>query len=234
MEPLVGEEMGTVLVTIVVSESASKGRRKNAKCFDQSAVDMHSAAAWKQAELGEACFSLENDQQRARRFVIAGGVDFPMTDDAPGVDGRGPMRNGNAKRNAASGVFARNKAAMHAFAMTLGKEGNQLTGTAIDPLINGLVTDGETRPVERKASCDQFRRPAQAQFGSNIITQERRLKPRPGRSGALAEIGTLLSTTGKIAMLVDRRTVAPKLARKRGRTAMKNACDLTDRFTGGA
>jgi hypothetical protein len=130
---------------------------KRKKSLDESAAELSGAAFGQEAQLGKPGFSLENDENSALGFVIASGIDFPVTGDAPGIDGGRSERNGDAQRDVATRVFAGNEAAMHAFAMRFGEQRNEEASVAVDPLVNGFMADGATGQIERNAACDQFR-----------------------------------------------------------------------------
>jgi len=98
-----------------------------------------------------------DDEQNAVGFVVACGVHLPVTGGTPGIDGIGTHGDGDSQRNVAPGVFAADKPATHAFAMALWKKRDEMTSVGIDPLINGLVADGEGGEIEPDAASDEFR-----------------------------------------------------------------------------
>lgn len=147
-EAFVGEEMIAVLSAIVVSKRAAEASGKGLKGLDQGAAELSRTAFGEKTQLGKACFSLVKNKNDARGFVVAGSIDLPMAGDPSGVDGLRALRNGNALGDVELGVFARNKAAMHPLAMAFREEGNEVAGAAVDPLIDGFVTDGKAWQVE--------------------------------------------------------------------------------------
>ena len=103
--------------------------------------------------------------------MVTGGINFPVAGDTPGINGTRPERDRNTLRDMASGMPARNKAAVHTFAVALWKKRNQESSVAVDPLIDGFVTDGAAGQIKRNTASDQFRRPAQTEFGFHVVAK---------------------------------------------------------------
>ena len=81
-EHVVNEKMIAVFGAIVEGERTPKRRGQAAQSGDETAAKFGRAAASQNAELGKARFPLVNDEQNTTGFVIADGVDFPMSRDA--------------------------------------------------------------------------------------------------------------------------------------------------------
>ena len=103
--------------------------------------------------------------------MVAGGVNLPVASGAPGSDRAWALGDGDAQRDVTFGVFAADKTPAHAFAMALGKKGNEVSSVGVDPLIDGLVADGESGSVAADAAGDEFGRPAQTELGFDIGAQ---------------------------------------------------------------
>lgn len=131
-------------------------------------------------------------------------------------------------------MLAAHVAAAGAFAVVLGKKGDEVASLGIDPEIDGLVADAKPLAIPADATSDQLGRPAQAQLGLDIAANGFGLETESLTGSALAHNGAELSGPGEVAALVERRAIAPKFPRKGRGTALEDPGDLPQRLALGS
>jgi hypothetical protein len=102
-------------------------------------------------------------------------------------------------------------ASVFAFAMGSDEGQNKMRGILVNPLIDGLMANRESRVVDGQSSGDKFRRPSQGEAFFGILADKVVFKPLSLMGFALAPIRTTLSFVREVIAGINRRGVSFKL-----------------------
>lgn len=98
------------------------------------------------------------------------------------------------------------------FALAMGSDQGQdkMSGTLVNPLIDGLMANREPGVVDGQSSGDKFRRPSQEKAFFDVLTDKVVFKPLSPMGFAVAPIRSALSFVREIIAGIDRRDVSFK------------------------
>jgi hypothetical protein len=102
-------------------------------------------------------------------------------------------------------------ASVFAFAMGSDQGQNKVSGILVNPLINGLMANRESRVVDGQSSGDKFRRPSQEEAFFHVLADKVVLKPLSLMGFALAPIRSILSFVREVIPGINRSSVSFKL-----------------------
>jgi len=234
MEGLIDQGVQRILWSIVVGNGASEAFRESFEGIDCLMTEFVSGSAAQLADDGEAGFSLVEDEENRGGLAIARGVGLPMPGHAPGGDRAGALGDWNAVRDVLLEMFAFNVTAISAFAVGLGEKTSKPGSVGIDPLVNGFVADAFAGKLERQAARNEFRGPAQAEFGLDIAADERITQTRVPRSRTPARIGAGLSRMRAVVACVDGSAIAAQFTGEGRRIAAQLSSNEAQRLPLGA
>jgi hypothetical protein len=98
-----------------------------------------------------------------------------------------------------------------AFAMGSHQGQNEMRGLLVDPLIDGLMANGESRMVDGQSSGDSFWRPSQAKTFFGILANKVAFEPSSSMGFVVAVICSFLSFVRQIIAGINRRGISLKL-----------------------
>jgi hypothetical protein len=101
-----------------------------------------------------------------------------------------------------------------------------MRGLLVNPLIDGLMANGESRMVGGQSPGDKFWRPPLAKSSFGIVTNKVVLEPLSSMGFAVTLIRSFLGFMGQVIPGINRRGVTPKLPRKGAGTSMENRGDF--------
>jgi len=99
------------------------------------------------------------------------------------------------------------------FTFTMGSDQgqNKMSGILVNPLIDSLMANRESRVVDGQSSGDKFRRPSQEEAFFDVLADKVVFKPLSLMGFAVAPIRSLLSFVGEVVPSINRGSVSFKL-----------------------
>jgi hypothetical protein len=101
-------------------------------------------------------------------------------------------------------------ASVFAFAMGSDQGQNEMRGLLVNPLIDGLMANGESRMVGGQSSGDKFWRPSPLKTLFDILTNEVVFEPSSSMGFVVTVISSLLSFVRQVIAGVHRRCISLK------------------------
>jgi hypothetical protein len=98
-----------------------------------------------------------------------------------------------------------------AFAMGSHQGQNEMGSLLVDPLIDGLMANGESRMVDDQSSGDSFWRPSQAKTFFGIVANEVAFEPSSSMGFVVTVICSFLSFVRQVIAGINRRGIPLKL-----------------------
>jgi hypothetical protein len=133
------------------------------------------------------------------------------------------MANVKAPENCFGALFDRNSLgnmrffvfpgvpSVFAFAMRSHQGQNEVGGLLVNPLIDGLMANGEARMVDAKSSGDKLWRPSQAKTFFGILANKVVFEPSSPMGLVVTVICSFLSFVRQIIAGINRRGISLKL-----------------------
>jgi len=97
----------------------------------------------------------------------------------------------------------------------------------VNPLIDRLMTNTESRVLSPESTGDQLWRPSHGDMSFHIVPNKIGLEPLSSMRLMIAPIGSLLGLMGKIVAGVNRRSISLQLAAKSARASVQDLGNRT-------
>lgn len=206
----VGTHMLCVLRPVIVSDREPKGCRIAAESSSQSSTHGSCSFGFEFSQLCISGFALHGHLDRLVAFTAADGIGFPMANDKALENCFGTLFDRDSLRNMRFFMFP-GVPSVFAFAMGSHQGQNEMGDLLVDPLIDGLMANGESRMVRGNSSGNKLWRPSQAKTFFGILANKVVFKPLSSMGFVVTLTCSFLSFVRQIIAGVNRRGISLKL-----------------------
>ena len=206
----VGTHMLCVLRSVIVSDREPKGFGIATESSSQSSTHSSCSFGFEFSQLCISGFALHGHLDRLVAFTAADGIGFPMANVKALENCFGTLFDRDPLRNMGFFMFP-GVPSVFAFAMGSHQGQNEMRGLLVNPLIDGLMANGESRMVGGQSSGDKFWRPSPAKTFFGIPANKVVFEPLSSMGFVITVIGSFLSFVRQIIAGINRRGISLKL-----------------------
>jgi hypothetical protein len=167
----VGTHMLCVLRPVIVSDREPKGCGIATESSSQRSTHRSCSFGFKLSQFCISGFALHGHLDRLVTFTATDGIGFPMANVKALENCFGTLFDRYPLRNMGFLMFP-GVASVFAFAMGSHQGQDEMRGLLVDPLIDGLMANGEFKMFGGQSSGDKFWRPSPLKTLFGILTNE--------------------------------------------------------------